>query len=322
MPESTNIPTSPFMGQRASSGDGGGDTTSIRSGHSLSSLGVGVPKHPEMAQPGLNASIIETVNTSFENGQVTKGMVVGELALVHNGEKAKSTAEAIRLENFAVLYKVAPNPMFVKQIFDKPGEYTLDVSHLSKPQVAFKYQVHLEDTSLASYSPVILKPNWKVEPTQVSVMLNYEFNHNLLSEKTSITLQNVVLVINIEKGKALSCQSKPVGSFSKEKSMIYWRLGDVTLEKFAENTPRLLARFTTEGEAKPGTVEARWEVIGEQAVGLGSSLGVSQTSSAPKEGGSSPDPFADEGNAGGSSSSHKEWNVCCKLKMALMSESW
>ena len=277
-------------------------------------MGVGVPKHPEMSQPGLNASIIETVNTSFEDGQVTKGMVVGELALVHNGEKAEPTAEAIRLENFAVLYKVAPNPMFVKQILDKPGEYTLDVSHLSKPQVAFKYQVHLEDTALASYSPVILKPNWKVEPTQVSVMLNYEFNHSLLSEKTTITLQNVVLVINIEKGKALSCQSKPVGSFSKEKSMIYWRLGDVTLEKFAENTPRLLARFTTEGEAKPGAVEARWEVVGEQAVGLGSSLGVSQTTLAQKEGGgSSPDPFADEGNAGSNSSSHKEVTTIRKL---------
>ena len=272
-----------------------------------------MPKHPEMSQPGLNASIIETVNTSFENGHVTKAMVVGELALVHNGEKSDSTAGAIRLENFAVLYKVAPNPMFVKQISDKSGEYTLDVSHLSKPQVAFKYQVHLEDDTLSSYSPVILKPNWKVEPTQISVILNYEFNHSLLSEKTTITLQNVVLVINIENGKALSCQSKPVGTFSREKSMIYWRLGDVTLEKFAENTPRLLARFTTEGEAKPGTVEARWEVNGEQAVGLGSSLGLSQASSTQKEGGSSPDPFADEGNAGGSSSSHKEVTTVRRL---------
>ena len=311
--ESTNLPASPFMGIRKSSTEERtGDNQSIRSGHSLSSLGVGVPKHPEMSQAGLNASMIETVSTSFQNGEVIKAMVVGEIALVHNGDKPTSTTEAIRLENFPVLYKVAPNPLFVTQIPDRSDEYTVDFSQIPKAQIAFKYQIHLEDNALASYSPVVLKPNWKVEPKQISVILNYEFNHDFHSERMSITLQNVVLVINVENAKALSCQSKPVGTFSKERNMIYWRLGEVTLERFAESTPRLLARFTTEGEAKPGNVEARWEVVGERAAGLGSSLGISQAS-APKEEGTGNDPFADEGTTAGNFSSHKEVATVRKL---------
>ena len=322
MADPTNLPGSPPLLQRSSTEERGGDTQSIRSGHSLSSLGTAVIKHPEMQQPGLNASIIETISTSFQNGEAIKAMVVGELALVHNGEGAGSKADAIRLENFPVLYKVAPNPLFVNQVPEKSGEYTIDVGQLSRTQVAFKYQVHLEENALSSYSPVVLRPSWKVEATQISVILSYAFNNSLLSERTSITLQNVVLIINIEGAKATACQSKPVGTFSKEKNMIYWRLGDVTLEKSAENTPRLLARFTTEGEAKPGNVEARWEISGEQAVGLGSTLGITQafssSSNAQKEEGSSGhDPFADEGTAAGSAAAHSEVNTVRKLTSGM-----
>lgn len=266
-----------------------------------------------MQEPGLNASIIEIISTSFQNGEAVKAMVVGELALVHNGEKTDSKADVIRLENFSVLYKVAPNPLFVNQVPGKSGEYTIDTSQLSRPQVAFKYQVHLEDSALSPYSPVILRPNWKVEATQTSVMLHYSFNHHLLTEKTSITLQNVVLVINIEGAKATACQSKPVGTFSREKNMIYWRLGDVTLEKSAESTPRLLARFGTEGEARPGNVEARWEIGGEQAAGLGSSLGISRATSGSREEGGGTDPFADDGTVAGSSAGYRDVTAVRKL---------
>ena len=286
------------------------DTQSIRSGHSLGSVVAVTPKHAQMLQPGLNASIIETVSTSFQNGEAVKAMIVGEIALRHNGEKPESTVDAIRLENFPVLLKVAPNPLFVKQVPDKSGEYTVNSGQLSQTAIAFKYQVHLEDNALASYSPVVLSPNWKVEPNQISVMLHYGFNPNLLSEETSITLQNVVLIIKIEGSKATSCQSKPVGTLSKEKNMIYWRLGNVTLEKLAQSMPRVVARFATEGEAKPGSVEAQWEVGGEHAVGFGSSLGISQASpsatSQKEEGGSGADPFADEGGAGTAAAGFKE----------------
>jgi hypothetical protein len=58
------------------------DTTSIRSGHSLTTNAV--TKHADMHQPGLNASIIETVSATFENGTIQTAKVSGEVALVYN----------------------------------------------------------------------------------------------------------------------------------------------------------------------------------------------------------------------------------------------
>jgi F-BAR domain only protein len=63
------------------------DSTSIRSGHSLTNHPV--VKHAEMHQPGLNSSIIETMSASFENGVVKTTKVSGEIALTYN----KSTTD-------------------------------------------------------------------------------------------------------------------------------------------------------------------------------------------------------------------------------------
>jgi hypothetical protein len=87
-----------------------------------------------------------------------------------------------------------------------------------------------------------------------------------------------------------------VGTFSKDKSLIYWKLGDITLDQYDSGPHKLLARFATESEAKPGNVEARWEVSGEHAAGIGSGLSMSHldiSSEGPREEGT--DPFADEG---------------------------
>lgn len=58
------------------------DTTSIRSGHSF--LNTVTPKHAEMHQPGMNASIIETVSATIENGAIKAVKIGGEIALVYN----------------------------------------------------------------------------------------------------------------------------------------------------------------------------------------------------------------------------------------------
>ena len=125
------------------------------------------------------------------------------------------------------------------------------------------------------------------------MILTYAFNPAFVSPaKRSVSLKNVTVAVAVENAKALSCQSKPVGIFAKEKSLIYWKLGDITLDGYAEMPQKLLARFTTEGEAKSGSVEVRWEINGDEAAGLGSGLGLSTLSSAKEDGGS--DPFADE----------------------------
>lgn len=272
------------------------DAQSIRSSHSLSSGMNAILKHPEMDQPGLNASIVETVNAWFSQNQITKAVVTGELALAHNagGATSASGTENIRLENFPVLEKVAPNPTFITPLPSRSGEYSVNLSQIARTTVAFKYQVHLEESNLAAHAPIALAPNWKMESTQASVIVNYSFNPAFVSPlKRSVTLKNVMVYINIENSKALSCQSKPVGTFSKEKSSIVWKLGDVTLDGYADGPQKLLARFSTESEAKAGSVEVRWEISGEDSAGLGSGLSLSQSNSSGAEGGA--DPFADEG---------------------------
>jgi len=274
----------------------GSDAQSVRSAHSMSSFANPASvTHPQMHQPGLNVSIVETVSATFNKTQVTKAVVIGELALQHNPSEtaSRSGSENIRLENFPVLEKVAPNPTFITQTPSGSGEYAVNLSQVTRPSVAFKYQVHLEDSNLAAHCPIWIMPSWKIEPTQSSVILTYAFNPAFVSPRgRSVSLKNVLVIINVGNAKALSCQSKPLGIFSKERNLVYWKLGDMTLDGYMEAPQKLLARFTTGAEAKPGNIEMKWEISGEPAAGLGSGLGLSQMSSSKEEGGS--DPFADE----------------------------
>ena len=287
------------------------DAQSVRSSHSMSSQMGAAIKHPDMHQPGLNASIVETVSADFSQGQVTRSAVMGELALVNNPSETTpaTNSETIRLENFPVLEKVAPNPAFITELPSRNGEYSVDLSQISRTAVAFKYKVHLEESYLAAHAPFTLTPVWKIEPTQASVILNYAFNSAFASPiKRSVTLKNVMVFITIENSKALACRSKPVGTFSKEKSTIYWKIGDLTLDSYAEGPEKLRAQFSTESEAKPGAVEVRWEIDGEHSAGLGSGLSLSRMS-----GSGVADPFADEGTGVGSGSAWKEVAVLRKM---------
>ena len=147
VPESDQAPTTPLNMAQArnvpSEDTRGVDSQSIRSSHSLSSVTQPTVKHPEMHEPGLNASIIETVSAWFSDSQVTKAVVIGELALSYNnaGGTSQSGIESIRLENFPVLEKIATNNTFINQIASRSGEYTVDVSQIAHTSLAFKYQV-------------------------------------------------------------------------------------------------------------------------------------------------------------------------------------
>ena len=273
------------------------DTHSVRSGRSLSSSASQTIKHPDLHEPGLNASLVETASAWFEQGTVTKAMVIGQVALAYNPVDISAGpfgTENIRLDNFTVLEKVAPNPAFIEPVAENPGTYSVDLSKITRTSVAFHYQVHLESNNLASFAPIILSPAWKPEATQTSVILHYSLNPAFeLGDATSVTLQNLVLVVRLEPGvKTTSCQSKPAGTFSRDKALIYWRLGDVALTR-DQPAQSVRARFFTDGEAKPGNSEARWEIIGDQSLSVGSSLGVSQAASIEAKQDGEADPFAD-----------------------------
>ncbi|KAH6643872.1 Muniscin C-terminal mu homology domain-containing protein [Boeremia exigua] len=272
------------------------DTQSIRSGRSLSSSASSTVKHPDLHEPGLNASLVETVSAWFEQGNVTKAMVIGQVALAFNPTDITAGpfgTERIRLENFPVLEKVAPNPAFIEQAQDNPGAYTVDLAKITKTSVAFHYQLHIENTSAAALAPIILTPLWKAEQSQISAILNYSLNPLFdLHGASSVTIRNLVLIVRLEPGsRASACQSKPAGTFSRDKALIYWRLGDVTLARDAP-AQSIRARFITDADAKPGNTEARWEISGAESLALGSGLGVSVAGTEEKE----DDPFADEEN--------------------------
>lgn len=67
----------------------GSDTQSIRSATSLG--GIIHAKHPDMHEPGLNSSVIETVSASFEGGEVKSVKVNGEIAFAYNASETSST---------------------------------------------------------------------------------------------------------------------------------------------------------------------------------------------------------------------------------------
>ena len=279
------------------------DTQSIRSGRSLASAAsMAVVKHPDMHTLGLNASIVEITSATFENGALSKAAMIGEMALVYNPVDISVPfgTETIRFDNFQILEKVAPNPTFIDNVPDQAGFYSVNLASITKTTVAFKYQIHLDESNRSTFAPLLLEAHWKCAPEHSSVILSYKVAPGFkFNGKDSITLSNVVLIIHIDGAKPTSAQSKPDGHFQKERSLMYWRIGDLALKPEAA-PEQIRARFFTETEAKPGKVEARWEISGEHVAGLGSGLSVSQLiqgsgAAASEEKGDNSDPFADEG---------------------------
>ncbi|QIW99759.1 hypothetical protein AMS68_005277 [Peltaster fructicola] len=274
---------------RTLTADGTGDNQSIRSGRSLASTTSQGHRHPELSENGLNVSIIESVSARFESGKLVSSSLTGEIAVAYHGSGAPNGVENIRITNFGLLEKVVPNSAFVMPAATgTEGEYTLSHANIARTQVAFKYQARSDDSG--SIAPLLITTAFKIEAAQASVIVSYALNPAFVHSAPSISLSNVMLALTLEGTKATGCQSKPVGTFSREKNLIFWQLGDITLTRGAAPS-KLLARFTTESEAKTGSVEARWEIVGEQTATLGSGVAITAQSHGA-------DPFADESAQG------------------------
>jgi F-BAR domain only protein len=260
--------------------------------------------------PGLNASIVETVSAWFTpEGSVTRAVQTGEVALAYNPVEQESAEKevddvAIRFDGFASLEKVAPNPHFIEPLPDKgEGVYSVNLSKISahgKIAVAFKYQIQLDASHpAAGHVPLILSLASKVDPGQTLIKLTYGLNTTFkFSTDESVALSGVVIMLHLDSssaGKIVQCQATNGGTFARERGLVYWRLNDITLPllESAEQKPTqdLLVRVTTEGEVKSGNVELRWEIGGERVPGpTGSGIGLSRL----VESGPEVDPFADE----------------------------
>ncbi|EED21492.1 conserved hypothetical protein [Talaromyces stipitatus ATCC 10500] len=293
------------------------DTTSIHSSHTLHTI-AGPVSHPELHEPGLNASIIETVSSWFENSNVTKSFVVGELALAYNATPGSTTSEhVVRLDNFVLLEKVAANPHFVTEVSktddEKRGEYNVAVEKIARaiPTVAFKYQVHIAPPDLASYSPVLFRPVWNIEEFQASVIVFYSVNPAFVDKPAtgSLHLKNVMITVNLDLSPEDETTKQPrevvratgavmypnTGAlFRRKHSAVVWKIPELEVRVGSEE--KLLARFTTSASwPRKGKVEAKFEhhttdSTSRLGVSLAETAGPGTTDQAER------DPFADDGS--------------------------
>ncbi|KAK4244471.1 Muniscin C-terminal mu homology domain-containing protein [Corynascus novoguineensis] len=288
------------------------DTQSIRSGTSFggtsSYSGVARIKHPDMSGPvygpGLHSSIIETVSAVFQGGEPSWVRVTGEVALsyVPDPEAPFADHETIRLNNFSVLESIGPNRALVTNTVN-PDEFSVDLSHLATTTPAFTYRVHADsDTALASQCPIDINPVWKPQADKLGLLLQYRLSSSCTLPRP-VTLSNVVFVATYEGARASGVQTKPSGTHLKDKHIVYWRLGDVTL---TEDWAKIICRVIGEQNAEPmpGKVEVRWEWAppAHLASEIGSGISVARLLPEGKGKGKAvemdnEDPFADAGSA-------------------------
>lgn len=300
----------------------GSDTTSIRSSHSL----VAPSHHVDLHEPGLNASVVETVHSWFSETGITKSFVLGEVAFAYNSPSTSDTHhEIVRLQHFERLDKIAANPIFITQTKapDQPlaeeqaGSYTVSTQPIRRPtpMIGLKYQLHIEESNLAQYSPVLVTPAWQIVEGQVSVIVLYSLNPIFGNEL--LTLKNVAISVNLNTsgdgaGKATSAMMAPTQGaiFRRKASAVVWRFNDLTVKPEQE---RLLVRFLTQGGMpKKGTIELKFEIPGRTASGLGVEKLVS---GGDKD---TTDPFADDtgDSSARGSADEKRWEVVpTKLKL-------
>lgn len=230
--------------------------------------------------------------------------------------RANSVAhETIRINNFARLEKIGPNRIFVQNAsIEHPDQYALELSHIPKTSTAFSYRVFSDESNplaLSGFVPLLLKPAWKPQGDKLGLLLQYQLNPSC-TLPTPVTLHNVVFVATYD-GKATGAQTKPSGTHLKDKHLVYWRLGDVTL---TSETQKIVCRVLgVEGsEPAPGHIEARWEYATAGEVATASGISVSrQVADKGKGREVASDPFADADTSAGDGMAWAEVPLTRKL---------
>ena len=225
------------------------------------------------SDPGLRASMTETVNVIMKAGTISRIQVSGEihLSLRSTDISPNSGPIHIRLNAFESLEKIAPNPAYLAQVPDKPGEYFLNSEVLAnatsrtgssnnKGTLLFRYQVHVQPGKEDSVIPLVLEPAFSCKDGETRMILNYK-------SPSPSTLQNVSLIAAFNPGPSVSnVQTKPLGGvWSPSSRRLTWNLDQV------QDAGKLIARFTTEpGEAMSTLgVQASWAMEGSLVSGLG-----------------------------------------------------
>lgn len=243
-------------------------------------------------EPGLRASMTETINVIMKSGTVSKLQITGEIHLSLRASSSSTTGPIhIRLNEFEKLEKIAPNPAYLAQVPDKPGEYFLNSEVLasatarntssnlalapgsgsasaSKGTLLFKYQVHVQPGKETSMIPVVLEPAFSCKEGETRMILAYK---STSSPQLPISaLGNISLMATFNPGPGVSnVQTKPAGGvWSPISRRLTWNLNEL------QETGKLIARFTNESDGEGGLmspqgVQASWAIEGSLISGLG-----------------------------------------------------
>lgn len=263
-PDAANGSRPPQQSRQAS-------VSSVNSSNPFDSPGLGggfastfVPE----TEPGLRATMLETINVIIRDGHVTRLQINGEIHLSLRLSPEIPSAQGpihIRIGDFEKLEKIAPNPSFLAQVPDKPGEYFLNAEVLAssvsngKGMLLFRYQVHVPAGQELATLPLQLEPAFRCSDGETRMILNYKRNGSS-ALKTQSKISNCSIQAAFGPGPAVSnVQAKPMGGvWSPSARQMKWTLGDVTEDG------KVIAKFVSEpGQPlSPSSVQASWSAEG------------------------------------------------------------
>ncbi|EGF79066.1 hypothetical protein BATDEDRAFT_90049 [Batrachochytrium dendrobatidis JAM81] len=235
------------------------------------------PPAPHEATPAkADVIVCETLNILQVNGMVDKILITGEISIqlldpllqLNNDSKFCK----ILIRNFDSLLQIVPNEEYVSLSSSIGNEYDLNLEKLAEQVHSnvqlFKYQVWTE--SPEQFSPIIVKPIWKCEEKQASLLINYEFNSDLLKR---LPPQELTIMASIQDGGEIGAvQTKPAGVWDLDLRCIFWQLSDPEWEAVhgdyaqqadasTEEIPRqykILARVETSKQCLPDPVAIKY----------------------------------------------------------------
>lgn len=210
----------------------------------------------------LSATLTETVNVILKNGGVQRLQVNGEIRFGSTGT-APSEPVHLRIVDFERLEKIAPNPAFLAQVPERPGEYLLKLTGLPDNgtfgTLLFKYQVHVPLGTEAALLPLKLEPAFQCKDGETRMILKYD---------AACSLSDVTIVAAFDDGPAVSnVQAKPPGGvWSPSTRKMTWKIGHVE-----PGEGKIIAKFAVEsaGSLKPLGMQALWSIQGALSSGIG-----------------------------------------------------
>ncbi|WVW81891.1 hypothetical protein I302_103890 [Kwoniella bestiolae CBS 10118] len=246
------------------------------------SLGGSAMSQPNLPVPsteaGLRANLNETINVIIKNKEVSRIQITGEihLSLRPTFQQPTTGPIHIRLTSFERLEKIAPNPAYLAQVPDKPGEYFLNSEVLAsatsskgpndKGTLLFKYVVHIQPGKELSSTPLILDPAFLCKEGETRMILHYRLNDTSIQN-----LSNVSFSALFGPGPSVSnVQAKPAGGvWSPSQRRMTWKMDEIT----SNQESKIIAKFVTEsgtGEVmSPQNVQVTFNAEGSLVSGLG-----------------------------------------------------